>query len=238
MKTERKKPDITASLRAAIINGQFLPNERLIEAELAARFATNRVQIRASLSKLEGEGLVASEPNRGARVRVVSGEEALEITEARAAMETLVAAKAAERATVKDIARLQNILRGMKGAIGGGDLLGYSNLNGELHMELRRIARHGTATRILSLLNSQIIRFQFRAILIPGRASKSFAEHKAIVDAIRAHDAARARAAMAAHLAHVVEALRKAIASQGAQTSFVPEHPGFATTVSALERGA
>jgi DNA-binding GntR family transcriptional regulator len=238
MKNDRKKPDITTSLRAAIINGQFLPNERLIEAELAARFSTNRVQIRASLSKLEGEGLVVSEPNRGARVRLVTAEEALEITEARAAMETLVVAKAAERATSKDIARLQDILRGMKEAIGGGDLLSYSNLNGGLHMELRRIARHTTATRILSLLNSQIIRFQFRAILIPGRASKSFAEHKAIVDAIRLHNPEKARGAMAAHLGHVVEALRKAIASQGAQTSFVPEHPGFATTNLPFERRA
>jgi DNA-binding GntR family transcriptional regulator len=213
----KRKPDITAALRTAIVSGQLLPNERLIEVELATRFETNRVQIRAALSKLEGEGLVVSEPNRGARVRVVTPEEALEITEARAAMESLVAAKAAERATDKDIARLREVLRRMKEAIGEGDLIGYSALNGELHMELRRIARHATATRILALLNSQVIRFQFRAILIPGRAAKSFAEHEAIVDAVRAHDPARARTAMTRHLAHVVTALSEAIASQGVQ---------------------
>ena len=117
----KRKPDITASLRAAIVSGQILPNERLIEVELASRLATNRVQIRAALSKLEGEGLVVSEPNRGARVRVVTSEEALEITEARAAMESLVAAKAAERATDKDIARLRDILRRMQEAISEGD---------------------------------------------------------------------------------------------------------------------
>jgi DNA-binding GntR family transcriptional regulator len=217
----KRKPDITAALRAAIISGQLLPNERLIEVELATRFATNRVQIRAALSKLEGEGLVISEPNRGARVRVVTPEEALEITEARAAMESLVAGKAAEHATDKDIARLRDILRRMKEAIGEGDLIGYSALNGELHTELRRIARHATATRILALLNSQVIRFQFRAILIPGRAAKSLAEHEAIVDSIRAHDPARARSAMTRHLAHVVTALGEAIASQGVQVALV-----------------
>jgi DNA-binding GntR family transcriptional regulator len=212
-----KKPDVMAALREAITGGQFMPNERLIEVELAARFKSNRVQIRTALSKLESEGLVVSEPNRGARVRAVTAEEALEITEARAAMETLVAAKAAERASADDVARLRGVLDRMREAIGSGDLLGYSDLNGELHTEIRRIASHATASRILGLLNSQVVRFQFRAILIPGRAAKSFAEHEAIVEAIRAHDAERARSAMASHLFGVVDALRQAIASPRAQ---------------------
>ena len=101
-----KKPDVTAALRDAIIGGELMPNERLIELELAARFGANRVHIRTALSKLESEGLVVSEPNRGARVRAVTAGEALEITGARAAMETLVAAKAAERASSDDIVRL------------------------------------------------------------------------------------------------------------------------------------
>jgi DNA-binding GntR family transcriptional regulator len=213
----KKKRDVTAALREAIIGGKFMPSERLIEIELATRFKTNRVQIRTALSKLESEGLVVSEPNRGARVRVVTAEEALEITEARAMMEVLVAAKAAERATDEDVAKLQAVLAHMRAAIAAGDLLAYSNLNGELHTEFRRIARHATATRILALLNSQVVRFQFRAILIPGRAAKSMAEHEAIVDAIKAHDAERARLAMTRHLGGVVDALRQAIGSQQAR---------------------
>lgn len=157
-------------------------------------------------------------------MRVVAEEEALEITEARAAMEPLVAAKAAEKATAEDVSRLQAVLERMRTAIGSGDLLGYSELNGELHTEIPRIANHATATRILALLNSQVVRFQFRAILIPGRATRSFAEHEAIVDAIRAHEPERARAAMAGHLTRVVNALRQAIASPRPQgTDAVPE---------------
>jgi DNA-binding GntR family transcriptional regulator len=208
-----KKPDVTAALHQAIIGGKFMPNERLLEVELAAQFKTNRLQIRTALNKLESEGLVISEPNRGARIRAVTVDEAIEITEARAVMETLMATKAAERA----IARLQNVLERMRAAIAGGDLLYYSELNGELHTEIRRIACHATANRILGLLNSQVVRFQFRAILIPGRASKSFAEHEMIVDAICAHDTESARSAMASHLFQVVGALRQAIASPRSQ---------------------
>ena len=196
------------------MNGQFLPHERLIETELAERYGSNRVQIRAALSKLEGEGLVVSERNRGARVKAITVEEALEITETRAVMEVLVAEKAAERATKEDVARLDVILRNMQSAIKRGDLVGYSNLNGDLHREFRMIAKHETSSRILSLLNSQIVRYQFRAILIPGRADNSLSEHKAIVDAIRLKDPKKAGAAMAKHLTYVTEALRKAITSQ------------------------
>jgi len=210
----KQKTDVAAALREAIIGGHFMPNERLIEADLAARFRTTRAQIRNALGTLEGEGLVVSEPNRGARVRLVTGAEAVEITEARAALEALVAAKAAERASTEDIARLEDVLARMRTACAAGDLIGFSGLNGELHVEIRRIARHATASKLLVMLNSQVVRFQFRAILIPGRAAKSLAEHEAIVDAIRSHDPGRARTAMAGHLAQVVDALRRAIVAQ------------------------
>jgi DNA-binding FadR family transcriptional regulator len=77
-------------------------------------------------------------------------------------------------------------------------------------------------------LNSQVVRFQFRAILIPGRAAKSFAEHETIVDAICAHDPERARSAMASHLFQVVDALRQAIASPRAQRGLTDSNIAFA----------
>lgn len=207
--------DVTGGVRKAIVDGHFMPNERLIEVDLAARFGTTRAQIRAALSTLETEGLVVSEPNRGARVRSVTTAEAIEISEVRASVEVLIAAKAAERASADDIALLDNLLNKMRSAIAENDLLRYSALNGELHAELRRISRHAVANKLLMMLNSQIVRFQFRAILVPGRASKSLAEHENIVDAVRAHDPERARLAMSHHLAQVVAALELAIETHG-----------------------
>jgi DNA-binding GntR family transcriptional regulator len=211
----RQTVDITGALRKAIVDGHFMPNERLIEVDLAARFGTTRAQIRGALSTLESEGLVVSEPNRGARVRFVTAAEAIELTEVRASVEALIAAKAAERASPEDIARLDDILAKMRTANAENDLLRYSALNGELHTELRRISRHALATKLLLMLNSQIIRFQFRAILIPGRASKSLAEHESIVEAIKVHHPERARIAMRHHLTQVVGSLKHAIETQG-----------------------
>ena len=73
--------DVTARLRAAITRGQLSPNERLIEAELAAGYGVNRAHIRTALAMLDQEGLVVRAPNRGARVRAVSDAEAIEIAE-------------------------------------------------------------------------------------------------------------------------------------------------------------
>lgn len=210
----RPTNQVTNTLRDAIMSGQLMPNERLVEVELAERLGTTRAQVRSSLAALEGEGLVISEPNRGARVRHITPAEAIEITEARAVLESLIAAKAAEHATKKDLASLDAIVGRMRSAHAADDLLGYSALNGDLHKEIRRIANHAVAAKMLNTLNSQIVRYQFSAILIPGRAASSLAEHEALVEAIRAHDAKRARETMGKHLSHVTQALRQAIAAQ------------------------
>lgn len=205
---------VTSAVRDAILSGQLMPNEHLVELELAERFGTSRAQIRSALVALEGEGLVVSEPNRGSRVRRITPAEALEITEARASLEALVAFKAAENATPADIVKLDELLARMDAALAEDDLLGYSALNGELHKEIRRISGHSVANKMLAMLNSQVIRYQFSAIMIPGRAPNSFSEHKVLVEALRAHDPERARAAMLQHMSHVAVALRQAIAAQ------------------------
>jgi hypothetical protein len=66
--------------------------------------------VKLALGKLEQEGLVVSEPNRGARVRVISEQEALEILQVRTALESLIARQAATRATPADRKRLREIL--------------------------------------------------------------------------------------------------------------------------------
>ena len=56
-------------IREAIVVGRFQPNERLVEASLAELTGAGRTSVRAALVRLDQEGLVVLEPNRGARVR-------------------------------------------------------------------------------------------------------------------------------------------------------------------------
>jgi DNA-binding GntR family transcriptional regulator len=201
--------DVYERVREAIVSGRLQPNQRLVEADLTESFGASRSSIRTALVRLAHDGLVVHERNRGARVRMVGVGEAVEILEARRVLEGLAAAHAATHATKGDVTELRRILREMRARLDAGDLLAASDQNGELHRRILAASGHRTTIRLIEGLNSQIVRFQFRTILVPGRAERSFAEHSAIVDAIAGHDPEAAEAAMRAHLAGVADALRQ-----------------------------
>lgn len=194
-------------LREAIIAGRFQPNERLVEADLSKDFGLARAAIRTALVMLEQEGLVVREPNRGARVRLISADEAVEILEAREALEGVAARHAALNATPTDIDDLRAIIAGMRELLDRGDLLGASDESQVLHARMLEIAQHRTITRLISNLKSQTVRFQYRTILVPGRPQQAFEEHSAIVEAIAAKDPDLAEATMRHHLSQIRVAL-------------------------------
>jgi DNA-binding GntR family transcriptional regulator len=197
-------------LREAIVSGRLQPNERLIENDLVRVLGVGRSAVRTALVRLEQEGLVEHERNRGARVRLIGEDEAVEILEARAVLEGLAARQTAARATPKDVKDLRAIVARMRSLLDRGDLLGASDQNAVFHGKLLEIAGHDTATRLISALKSQLVRFQYRTILLPGRSERSFAEHTAVVDAVAAGDGDAAEKAMRTHLSHVADALRGA----------------------------
>lgn len=205
-----------ACLRGAILRGELLPNERLVELDLAERFTLGRAAIRSALARLEQDGMVVREPFRGARVRAISEADAVEILEARAVLEGLAVRYAALKAGDGDLEALRAVLGQMAQRYDEGDLLGISDLNSRLHRELLRISGHATATRLIEGLQAQNVRYQFRTILVPGRAARSLDEHRAIVDAVAARDPEAAEAAMRAHLSQVTRSLRQASATPGA----------------------
>jgi DNA-binding GntR family transcriptional regulator len=208
--TERgaEADDSYERLYQAILHGDFQPNERLIEMDLAQRYNVGRAAIRTALARLEQDGLVEREPNRGARVRMISEAEAVETLEARAVLEGLAARYAARNVTDAEIAELRAIVAEMEARLAEGDLLGISEANTRLDSRLLRIANNHTVARLIERLHAQHIRSQFRFLLAPGRPPRSVAEHRAIVEAVAARDPDAAEAATRDHLAHMVETLR------------------------------
>lgn len=202
------EPPVVA-IREAIVRGEFVPNQRLVEADLSTQFGVSRAAVRSALLELTNEGLVERMQNRGARVRAVSLAEAVEITEVRMVLEGLCAAKTADRVTAKEIGELTNIGRDMREAVASGDVLGYSRINQLLHRRIREISGQDTATRVLERLRAQSVRHQFKLAMHPGRPAVSLPEHLAIIEAICERDAAGAERAARAHLASVIDALHE-----------------------------
>lgn len=211
---QRGSRDPTPRLRQAILEGQFFPNERLVEEDLVRRFGGTRATIRLALAVLEQQGLVMREPNRGARVRLVSEQEAVEIMEMRAMLESLTARHAAAHATPEDVDRLRGMLVHLEVLTAAQDLVSFSAANVEFHAEIARLSRHLTAERVLTGLRSQTVAFQFRPIMEPGRAAEIDGDHRALVEAIASGDGDRAEAAMRVHLDRAVVALKAAIKSR------------------------
>lgn len=217
-----RRPDVYHQLRNDIVGGRFHPNERLVEAELARLLKAGRSAIRAALVRLDQEGLVVLEPNRGARVRLVSDREALEIEEVRVILEQLIVRHAAQRASAADLRELRRSIDEMRRRLDEGNPMGYSELNAEFHQRIWRIADHQTAARLLANLKSQSLRFQYRTILRPGRTEQSLREHERILEALAARDADASEAAMRQHLSGVVETLRWSIEAQRRQPMWLP----------------
>ena len=203
------------ALREAIVRGDIAPEARLVESEISTNFEMSRGAVRTALIRLEEEGLVVREPHRGARVRKVSDHEAVEILQARAVLEGLAVRVTAERIDSEGAARLQALLERHRELLEGGDLLGASDANADLHAALLELSGHGTARRLIRALNSQTVRYQYRTILIPGRPAASVAEHTAIVEAVVAGRADEAEAAMRSHLFNVAQAVQRAVLPGG-----------------------
>ena len=196
------------AVRAAIVQGDYAPKQRLIEADLCERFSTSRFIARSALLELSAQGLVEFQRNRGARVREISITEAIEITEVRKLLEGLEAARAAERITRAETTELRGIIKEMRAAVQRSELLHYRDLNVRLHAAIREIAAHETASRLLRQLRDQTTRHQFSLALVPGRPTVSLPQHEAIVAAVTARDPVAAEQAMHDHLQSVIEAFQ------------------------------
>lgn len=210
---------VTSAIKEAIMTGDFVPGQRLVEADLSEMFDASRAAVRSSLIELTNEGLVERVQNRGARVRAVSLDEAIEISEVRMVLEALCAAKAAEHIDEHGVRELEDIGERMRAAVSSGDVFGYSRLNQLLHRRVRELSGQRTASGVLDRLRGQSVRHQFRLATKPGRPSVSLPEHLAVIEAICARDPSAAERAMRTHLTSVIEALKEVEGEAGGTAS-------------------
>lgn len=96
-------------LRALILEGEYRPDERLVEEQLAERLGVSRTPIRQALTTLEAEGLVEIAPNKGAVVCSFSVEDVWDVYDLRAVLEGYAARRAADRICEEEVSRLREL---------------------------------------------------------------------------------------------------------------------------------
>ncbi|GAA2584893.1 GntR family transcriptional regulator [Dactylosporangium fulvum] len=188
-------------LRAEIVSGKLAPGAVLLETLLSERLGVSRTPVREALVLLERDGLLERD-RRGYRVRMRSPEELLEIYEARIALESTCAARAAARRSAYDLARLGHLGREARAATDPARLL---ELHAAWHKALRAAAGNATVIDLLERLDSMLAVYDVDEPTLADQAIAA-AEHERILAAIEAGDTEEARRATVAHLDRAREA--------------------------------
>lgn len=209
---------VSAYIREALRDGDLVPGQRLVVQDLADDLGVTRSSVREALVDLSSEDLVEIVRNRGARVRLISIEEAVQITECRSALERVCARRAAAYATEAQRAELTEVGAQLRAAVAENAPETYSALNRRLHDLIIEFSGQVVAKRQLERLNTQMVRFQFRLAMRPGRPQQSLPQLLSIINAVVAGDADAAEAATEAQLASVIDELR----TTGAARSVTP----------------
>ncbi len=160
----------------------------LDERQLSETLGVSRTPIREALGFLEQEGFIRSVPRRGAYVVRKTKREIVEMITVWAAMESMAARLATQRASAEDLQALRGLVAGFKDD--PSTLVGeYSQANMEFHRAIIRMSRCELMT---DLTDSLFIHMRaVRAVTMgqDNRAARSVADHMGIVEALERRDA-------------------------------------------------
>ncbi|MFJ9498995.1 GntR family transcriptional regulator [Brevibacillus centrosporus] len=190
-------------IKQKILDGSYKPSQKLTEVELAEIIGASRNTIKKALLKLEQENLVEIEQNKGAYIKSFTLEEIVNYLEIREVLEGLVARTAAKNISDDELKQMKDILEQMDAQLKQNRFDEYSILNKEFHQVIYRASKNQQAVEIVNVIRTQLSRFHFRTILIPGRNQNSFQEHTKIYEALNAHDEEKAQEAVMAHIVNV-----------------------------------
>jgi DNA-binding GntR family transcriptional regulator len=182
-----------------IFQGELTPGEKLTEQAVAERLGVSRGPVREAFRALETVGLLQLEPNRGACVRKIVLEEALEIHDVYAALEELAAQGAARRLSAPEIEELRVLVDAMDQAAQADDLERYYRLNLSFHKRLVEASGNKRLLRIYNHLLNELHLFRRFGLMQRGEMQRSNAEHRQILERLAAGDAEGAGEAMRKH---------------------------------------
>ena len=194
--------EIVLALRRDIISGKLEPRAALAEPVLAKQFGSSRAPIREALIELEREGLVQFQPTGRTRVRSFNEKDVKEIREARVALESMGARRAAEHWSPADTAFVERNIAAQSKAL---TLAQLTRFDMELH---EYVMRHGGNERLFDLWQS--IRWQFEMCLASTHRLQqklafkprqiSVASHRRLLAALASGKPAFAAETMTAHI--------------------------------------
>jgi DNA-binding GntR family transcriptional regulator len=189
-------------LLEGILSGQYAPDSRIVETQVARELGTSQAPVREALRGLEALGVVEITPFRGARVRRPTRTELLEAYAVRFALEALGARLAVPRMDDADLAELAGYVEQMQAAARDGDAHRVAEADARFHGRILELARNATLEKVWRSLEP--FSRTYITLVVPGADPQWSADlHTPILTALRDRDAEAVVAALDHHFAEV-----------------------------------
>mgnify|MGYP005843328609 CR=1 FL=1 len=188
--------EVYLQLRKAIVEGNFRPNERLVETQIADALGVSRTPVREAIHRLEEDGLVRSLPNRSTVAVWFGPEEIDHIYSIRARVEGYAARLVAARATDAVLDELDSIAR----RFAESDPDEQDALNRSFHKTIINACQAPLVAKMATSLVEHSLMSRLYLLHTPQDRSRSISEHYAIARALRMRDGATADRLVCEHL--------------------------------------
>lgn len=195
------KERVVAALREAILEFKVKPGERLVEREIMQGMDVSRATVREALSVLASEGLVTVVPQKGAHVAVPSADDAADLYEVRAALESLVVRRFIERATDDEVGLLQDTVGLMQRELDQDTgINSFLRAKDQFYAVLDSGARSASLSQLLASIQARVRMLRLTSLSTPDRLPHVVTEMHEIVDAIAHRNIDRASRLMTEHI--------------------------------------
>ena len=174
-------------LEQDILSGVYQRDETLTEIKLSERMGVSRTPIREALRRLEQEHIVEL-TSKGARVIGITAEDIADIREIRLRLEGLASRWAAERATEEGVQKLREAVELQEFYTQKNDPESLKNIDSRFHQTIYTLCGSTSMQDVLGPLHRKLLKYRRVSLGEPLRARKSLDEHRAIYEAIAAHD--------------------------------------------------
>lgn len=199
---------VAAILRDRIVKGELSPGDRLVERQLSAELETSRTPVREALKLLEADGLIEISLHRGAQVAPYRAEDARQLFDVIAALESLAARRLAETISRDVLDTLEMLHRRMLDFHRDGDATAYFDINTVIHDRIVAEADNPVLAVTHRRLIARARRGRFLAIMAPERLQEAVQEHEMVMQAFRTGDADAAAAGWERHLRHTGDSVQ------------------------------
>lgn len=188
------------TLRRAILRGELVPGQRLMEIQLAEKMGVSRTPVREAIRKLELEGLVVMIPRKGAEVAHISGKNLRDVLEVRRALEELAGELACKRMTEEELRQLEKANHKFISVLGSDDITVIAQADEAFHGLIYQATDNDRLIQMVNHLREQMYRYRIEHIKDRSQRKLLVQEHQEIMRALSARDVEATRRTIRNHI--------------------------------------